>query len=437
MSEKCPYCYRNFGTWLKDPILLPTGAEYAWDSDTELVIVPDIEDRIHKGIYQITESEVKELQDSLTALETENGVSPLTIFSPLTSDGIFQITGQHIKEMRDSVEGILAVIGMTKTDFFNYDEEGNHIIHPNGDKTDWTDPITSAEELTQFQIKYIHIEELRHYVSSLWQETWEDTRIEGGDPLSKITDTINRPNPPGMNDPPVYFPVAHLYADNMWSTIFMAFALSISGSGNKSALGTCTWASADSVFSCLGEMTELKSSQNLNVYGQISGNLISYSFSPYKSITINTRLQIDNWNSSITYSEGTHVILDPAYTEALNSSILAGEMGGESFVVVYFNNGNYIKFRKRQSQNYSSSYSLDWVGSNMNLYDGYISLYGYVAPAIFNTWTITKIIIGTEIKLRTFSIAIEDMWGIKTVVAYTTNASCNIDMSIDNLKLFN
>jgi hypothetical protein len=183
MADKCPICYRNLGTHTHDPILLPNGAPYDWISDTELVYEPDIDNRWYKGTYQINEDDIIELQDELKTLEVDNSIIPLTVFSPLNNSGKFQITGKHIKEMRDSVEKLLDATGLTKIDYFNYDEEGNHIIHPNGDKLNWTDPINGAIDLQKFQIKAIHIEDLRHYIYFIWLETW-DTGYTYSDSLS-------------------------------------------------------------------------------------------------------------------------------------------------------------------------------------------------------------------------------------------------------------
>lgn len=165
--NKCPYCFRPSGTWKKDPILLPNGSPLVWTSDTELILEPDITKRIYKGTYQVSEPEIQEIRDSLKTLEIEGGIIPATIFSPLNTSGKFQITGTHIKEMRDSVEKLLTASGLTKIDYFNYDDNGVHITTPTGDKLDWTDPITEATDLQKFQIKYIHIEELRRVESGL------------------------------------------------------------------------------------------------------------------------------------------------------------------------------------------------------------------------------------------------------------------------------
>ena len=167
--EKCPYCFRQLGTWLKDPIFLPNGGPYLWTSDTEIIKEDRLDHRLYKGFQQVTEPMVQEIQDFLKQKEIDSSVTPLTDWSPLNLDGKFQITGKHIKEMRDSVEKILSASGLTKTDYFNYDIEGNHIIQPDGDKLDWTDPIINASDLKKFQVKYIHIEDLRHYLGVIYR----------------------------------------------------------------------------------------------------------------------------------------------------------------------------------------------------------------------------------------------------------------------------
>ena len=169
--EKCPYCFRQLGTWVKDPIFLPNGGPYVWTSDTEIIKEDRIDHRFYKGFYQICEPEVQEIQDFLKAAEVTAGVT-ITTWSPLNMSGKFQILGKHIKEMRDSVEKLLTLFGLTKTDYFNYDEEGNLITQYGGGKVEWTDPITNAVDLKKFQVKAIHIEDLRHYIQTYWQETW-------------------------------------------------------------------------------------------------------------------------------------------------------------------------------------------------------------------------------------------------------------------------
>lgn len=180
---KCPYCFRNLNpaTWHKDPILLPNGSKYKWADaeETILEIESDIGNRQYIGTYQIGYEEVKEIQDVLKTLEDENlPVGERTVFSPLNESGYFQITGFHIKEMRDSVEKLLIQFGLDKISYFNTDEAGLAITRPEGDKIEWTDPITDATDLKQFQVKYIHIEELRHNIQSFWLEDWSITPDE-------------------------------------------------------------------------------------------------------------------------------------------------------------------------------------------------------------------------------------------------------------------
>ena len=158
-------------------------SRYKPSMDILLTFVADEEDRWYKGFQIICEDEVIELQEKLQTLEIENGITPLTKFSSVNSSGKFQIIGKHIKEMRDSVEKLLTSFGLTKIDYFNYDEEGNHIVHPLGDKIEWTDPITNVTDLQKFQVKYIHIEDLRHYIQIL--------NITGFSTYSIITSNVN------------------------------------------------------------------------------------------------------------------------------------------------------------------------------------------------------------------------------------------------------
>jgi len=171
--NKCPYCYRklNPNTWKNDPILNPNGSDYDWTDSTHLFKVIEEKDKLYKGYQQIRAEDIIELQTALIALETAI-LSPAnyTIFSPVVVNGKFQITGKQLKEMRDSVEGLLFSQGLTKIEYFNYDEEGEHIIHPLGDKQEWTDPITLVTDLEKFQVRYIHIEELRHFITSIWED---------------------------------------------------------------------------------------------------------------------------------------------------------------------------------------------------------------------------------------------------------------------------
>jgi len=210
-TNKCPYCYRPLGTHTHDPILLLDGCPYKWSNDTTLISESDITQREYKGTYHICETEIIELRTELETLEVENGVTPLSIFSPLNTSGKFQFTGYHLKEMRNSIEKILTATGMTKTEYFNYDDDRNHIIHPNGDKLDWTDPVTLAVDLEGFQIKATHIEELRHYTQTLWEETWDKPFI-----FAAQVNVEKYTSPPTTPPYTMDWSNSHLEADHIW-----------------------------------------------------------------------------------------------------------------------------------------------------------------------------------------------------------------------------
>jgi len=178
MTTKCPYCYRVLGTWFQDPILLPDGSPNSWSDDETLVAEPDITKRLYKGVYCIKEHDIQSIQDNLKDLESQYFTeSEKTEFTSLNANGTFQITGKHIKEMRDSVEKLLIKNGKTKIEYFNSDESNTHITTPEGDKPDWTDVITEDTDLGNFQVRAIHIEDLRRALLLLWQETWDSDEI--------------------------------------------------------------------------------------------------------------------------------------------------------------------------------------------------------------------------------------------------------------------
>lgn len=187
---KCPYCYRVEGDWKNDPILNPNGSDYDWTDSTHLFAVTNPTDKLYKGYQQIRAEDIIEIQTALIALETEIlDPADYTTFSPVVVDGKFRITGTQLKEMRDSVEGLLFSQGLTKIEYFNYDEEGEHIIHPLGDKQEWIDPITLVTDLEKFQVKWIHIEDLRHYITSIWEDFTKIGSASASAVAAAITDS--------------------------------------------------------------------------------------------------------------------------------------------------------------------------------------------------------------------------------------------------------
>jgi len=210
---KCPYCYRplNPNKWTHDPLLIPNGSKYKWDNEEETILIEesDVIKRLYKGFSQIREDDIIELQDEFKALEINNlPEDERTEFSSVNADGIFQITGKHIKEMRDSVGKLLDASGTLYEEYFNYDEDGNYISRPGGVKENWTDPITSATDLQNFQIKNIHIEDLRHYIRFLWKETFGST----GFPLQNWEFIANY----GILYIPSLYNYLYFYNDHPW-----------------------------------------------------------------------------------------------------------------------------------------------------------------------------------------------------------------------------
>jgi len=224
--NKCPYCYRPIkteteeGTWLKDPILTPYGSKYKWADQTTLEEEPYLTKRLYVGIYQIAE-EIEALQDYLKDLEEHNlPEGERTEFSPINNTGWFVFKGIHLKEMRESVEKLLEIFEYTKAEYFNYDEEGNHITHPNGDKLDWTDVVENEEDWDKFQIKGIHIEELRHYINMIWIERWNTV------PVSTLWSHTGNFMLPGTVS---WTPYIH-YPGDMGDEVLWGNSLSLSGS---------------------------------------------------------------------------------------------------------------------------------------------------------------------------------------------------------------
>jgi hypothetical protein len=160
---KCPTCGSETGTWTDDPILTYDG----------------LNGKEYRGFLQIQPKHIKELQDRNKQSEIDVGIpeADRTEFSSLYPDEDIESSykpfichKRFIKELRDSTEKILNATNQTLEDFLNYDDEGIEIIFyewHNGihqkmsSKTHWTDPDIDSGD---FQVKAIHIEELRCYI---------------------------------------------------------------------------------------------------------------------------------------------------------------------------------------------------------------------------------------------------------------------------------
>jgi hypothetical protein len=145
MSDNCPICGRhlNPSIYSNDPILA----------------TPSLSTDQYKGFTTLIITHIEELQIERHQQEIDSGVTPLTVFSPINESGLFQNIKQYILELRSSTEKILAATGITLTEFLSTDEDGN----PMTPKDNWTDVNLEANK---FQCKAIHIEDLRHFISS-------------------------------------------------------------------------------------------------------------------------------------------------------------------------------------------------------------------------------------------------------------------------------
>jgi hypothetical protein len=145
---KCPICGRTVGIYTNDPLL----------------VIPSLSTDEFKGFIQLITTHIEELQDERHQQEIDNGVTPLTNFTPISILYFYQNIKQYILELRSSTEKILTITGMSLHDFLSTDEDGNSM----NSKDNWTD----LELTEKYQCKAIHIEDLRHFISMGWKETW-------------------------------------------------------------------------------------------------------------------------------------------------------------------------------------------------------------------------------------------------------------------------
>jgi len=153
----CPICGRTIGTYTNDPILA----------------TPSLSDEQYKGFTVLLAQHIKELQDERHQQELDAGISPLTNFSVIDTTNLFQDIKQYILELRTSTEAVLIATGMSKHDYLSLDENGNALAVS---KDNWTD--SNLEEI-KYQCKAIHIEDLRHFISVGWTETFDFTPMSG------------------------------------------------------------------------------------------------------------------------------------------------------------------------------------------------------------------------------------------------------------------
>jgi len=398
---KCPYCYRplNPNKWTHDPLLIPNGSKYKWSDKEETILIEesDVIKRLYKGFSQIREDDIIELQDEFKALEIEYlPEDERTEFSPVNVNGIFQITGKHIKEMRDSVGKLLDVLGLLYEDYFNYDEDGNYIARPGGVKEYWTDPITSATDLQNFQIKNIHIEDLRHYIQTIWIETWD-----GLVPPNHIDKTYNG----FVYTVPVYFS-----ADHDWS-----YRIYISGPSGYPPIINNTYFHVDLLSETSGgeEILDKKIRGNGNITLQSSGVGI------YPEARITHYITFINSNYlSVQYSaRNLYLDCDGSFNHSL--PLVGRRMASIGFKVMVF--GDLGVHDKLTLSCHVGMYYPLTLPLHINLYALWCANRYYVSPEVWNTY---------KISFHSFGFS-----GTATSWDETQITTLNYDYIIDTLKL--
>ena len=228
----CPICFRTLGTWTDDPILTKDGLAGA----------------SYKGFTVPNYIHIQEIQTVLHQLELDNIPTNLTTFSPINNTGNFQISEEHIKELRISIEKLLTATGMTKYQFFNYDEDGNYM---GTTQTDWNDLNLEKDH---YQVRAINLEDLRHFIQGLWKETWKD--LSYNDSI-----IVNEGDIPGY--------ISHqgiIHADHDWNYNGMYY-LTASGGGNI----ILARKNASSIIACTSNFT-WNGVANINEIYHIAGN---------------------------------------------------------------------------------------------------------------------------------------------------------------------
>ena len=150
----CPICYSKIlnqdgsgsQTWLNDPILTPKG----------------LAGIRFTGFQRIRKTDISALQGVRGDDEVAAGVpeEDRIDFSNLSSTGYFQVKKEYITEIRDSIENSLEASGLTKDEFFNYNEDG---VDMDSSQSDWHN---TNLDIFQGNIKALHIEDLRHYMAT-------------------------------------------------------------------------------------------------------------------------------------------------------------------------------------------------------------------------------------------------------------------------------
>jgi len=450
--DKCPYCFRNEGTWIHDPLLVVTGAPQNWIPDTEienteLENISEIEDRFYRGFQFVCYIHFKELQDDRRILEEAYLIEEdRTTFSPIGEIN-FLITGQHIKELRESTEKLLDAFGIDKITYFNYDEDGNHIIRPEGDKEEWDNNVINDEDWNKFQINNLHIEELRHFIEAIaWKETWDAA------PIGEITNISG------------YGTITHMFyvdgggtleADHHWNDSEHIQAL------------TGSVADGYTVTEILGEEDDkyfsFRNHMYLNGYnilfrsgavillnGNIGVNTIvgyrTETFFPYSVVPVypkchpNLRFEVEDFVYSMITNRGTNVIIRPDYPLSIDDT--NGELNRQKETQYH----TYIGF-EISAGGMTIQYLIDegvypmtgddhkiaWVPDENNgryLYDDFLVYYPTLTEEDFSALEVSAV----RIIVKSIASTIALLY-LETPYGYTKNVSVDINFSVNKIQL--
>ena len=455
--DKCPYCFRKSGTWQKDPIKLPNGCPYIWTSETELTTEANIEKRTNKGFDSICEPEVQEIQDFLKQTEIANlESSNYTTFSPLNTSGKFQITGKHIKEMRDSVEKLLLKFGIDKETYFNRDEESNVITQSGGTKLEWTDPITNSTDLQKFQVKYIHIEDLRHYISLGWEETWQKARIDPESPYpSQLSDTRSVDGVTKLSDYAPYPPTYDVCADHRWHKLWWEdgstehhIRLAVIGGGPSynGGVGTSKW-EVKPTGACYNLNFAIYST-GLDRFGVVSADrVLNININQGTGMQCNKdlRFEMDEFTNKGTIHTGDNVIIHAEWDyyghhhiteDELNAAKAAITLGGQTHIEISTNH-YYATFVYTFGQHITPTpHQVIWEGSGVNLYDAFLPVNSGLTPELWLNEKVLEISISYPVQLlQTIWNGFYGNGGGANVMGYTTNVQANLESTIGAMRL--
>lgn len=179
--SRCPVCYSQIVVDPEEIERLREEGIYVWTEDP-LLTLRGLAGEEYKGKTPCRWLHTKQLQEARKQQEIDVGLEEepeepeedkiyRTEFSEIKKGE--PIRRIHIEELRLSTEKILEAMGITKDEYFNYDEEGNEMRAEH--QTEWVESNLTLST----PVRAIHIEDLRHpvplmlsflFLSNQWTE---------------------------------------------------------------------------------------------------------------------------------------------------------------------------------------------------------------------------------------------------------------------------